>query len=549
MGVMSISSSANRAAVLLLWLGVAGCAQISSPTGGPVDEDPPKVLVMTPPTDEIQIRPGSLRILFDEFVSLKSAQQQLIISPPISMRPTFKVRGKEVRMEMDPDAFEDSTTYVFSFGVGIVDLHESNPAVDLNWAFSTGSEMDSLELKGRVADRMSGNAMEGLRVLLYPEPITLDSILVGNLPAAIGVTNPEGMFRIDYLKDGQFFALALDDANSNYRWDEGEYLAFDTISMVAGDTLVRFFSGFEPKKPIPLRYIESSKMDSVGSIRIYAPLDGDSVLEDWGTLIMDQEVEAPWERTSDSVFMWVDQDFIGDGSSIQVVWNGESFTDTANVRLDRNSRRQMPQVLGVLPGTSRAQNVRSLAFDRAVEVTDDSLWMLVRGDDTLAFDDFSIRLDSLQSIGRMLQLHHQETVDEEYSLTAFPGALGNPLGQVQDDTLLWSWKTHPLDHFGELNVSLTNLPGSGWLVIESSKGALNRFRVLNDTTVIFPGLLPGVYQLGFEWDVNEDDAWQMGSLSRLEVPEPYFYPRENPTIRSNWTVEWVWDFSLEEDMK
>jgi hypothetical protein len=50
-------------------------------------------------------------------------------------------------------------------------------------------------------------------------------------------------------------------------------------------------------------------------------------------------------------------------------------------------------------------------------------------------------------------------------------------------------------------------------------------------------------------DVNEDDAWQMGNLSRLEVPEPYFYPGENPTIRSNWMVEWAWDFSLEADTK
>jgi hypothetical protein len=86
-------------------------------------------------------------------------------------------------------------------------------------------------------------------------------------------------------------------------------------------------------------------------------------------------------------------------------------------------------------------------------------------------------------------------------------------------------------------------------VIESNKGALDRFRVLNDTTMIFPQLLPGAYQLGFEWDVNEDDVWQMGNLSRLEVPEPYFYPGENPTIRSNWMVEWAWDFSLEADTK
>ena len=88
---------------------------------------------------------------------------------------------------------------VFSFGKGIVDLHESNPADGLTWAFSTGSVIDSLALKGRVLDRMTGEPMEGLRVLLFQEPVEQDSILSGVLPDAIGMTDAQGVFEIDYL--------------------------------------------------------------------------------------------------------------------------------------------------------------------------------------------------------------------------------------------------------------------------------------------------------------------------------------------------------------
>ena len=86
-----------------------GCAQISSPTGGPVDEDPPKVVEMVPYTDQINVRPSSLRISFDEFVALKNPQQQLVISPPIPTEPTFLIRakvasilGEEIFLEWSP---------------------------------------------------------------------------------------------------------------------------------------------------------------------------------------------------------------------------------------------------------------------------------------------------------------------------------------------------------------------------------------------------------------------------------------------------------------
>ena len=100
MGSMKFLTLPGFAFGLLLLL-LCGCAQISSPTGGPIDEDPPRVLKMSPASDQINVRPTSLRILFDEFVALKNPQQQLVISPPISKKPTFRIKGKEVRIELD----------------------------------------------------------------------------------------------------------------------------------------------------------------------------------------------------------------------------------------------------------------------------------------------------------------------------------------------------------------------------------------------------------------------------------------------------------------
>ena len=123
-----------------------------------MDEDPPQVLSMEPSSDMVNVRPSKLSIAFDEFVALKNPQQQLVISPPILTKPSFRIRGKSVELEMDPALYQDSTTYVFYFGKGIVDLHESNPAVDLKWAFSTGPTIDSLELAGQIVDRTTGDA-------------------------------------------------------------------------------------------------------------------------------------------------------------------------------------------------------------------------------------------------------------------------------------------------------------------------------------------------------------------------------------------------------
>ena len=98
-----------------------------------------------------------------------------------------------------------------------------------------------------------------------------------------------------------------------------------------------------------------------------------------------------------------------------------------------------------------------------------------------------------------------------------------------------NWKTHSANHFGSLVVSLTDVPGAGWVRLGDG-----RFRVEGDTTLAFEQVLPGSLTLGYEWDANGDSIWQDVKPYDLQSAEPYFYPAEQPTVRSNWLVEWDW---------
>ena len=141
---MEVIRKRNNVVLCGLVLGLWSCAQISAPTGGPKDETPPQVILFDPPNERVNIRPHQLLMEFDEYVVVRNVQQMLIVSPPIAKAPTWRVRGKKIEWTFDPAEFAEDRTYVFSFGSSIVDLHESNPATDLKWAFSTGSDLDTL---------------------------------------------------------------------------------------------------------------------------------------------------------------------------------------------------------------------------------------------------------------------------------------------------------------------------------------------------------------------------------------------------------------------
>jgi len=515
---------------------LAGCAQVSAPTGGPRDETPPEVLHFNPPNESVRLRPTDLVIEFDEFLALKNPNQQLIVSPPISSQPEWRLRGKSVHLNMDSGAFAANRTYVFSFGSAVVDLHESNPASDLKWAFSTGDALDTLKVHGRVRDRMTRKGVPSLRLMLFETPVKWDSIWAGKRPDAVGITDEKGEFSIRYLSDKQFVGVALDDANGDYKWSPGEYLALDTTSFWAGETALEWLGDVTETFEIPAS-VASCRMDTTGLLRILAELDEDQ-MENW--LLLDTSGTAftpSWERDRDSVFIWSNPGSINPESS-RVVWILPNHADTTRIRTGRSTEGSLWTSKRSPKGTLKAAKERNWTFFRDVTILDSAKISLFA--DSLFVQDFQVLSARETGMSRQIQLVHEEQDEVKYRLECLPGALGSRGGLVLEDTLIWTWRTHPASHFGDLEVKLVDLPGPGWLRIGGK-----RLRIEADTTLQFMRLEPGKVELGFEYDQNGDEIWQSVNAKALQAAEPYFYPANQPVIRSNWAIEWDWSLVVE----
>ena len=527
---------------------VIGCAQVSSPAGGPLDETAPQVLEMTPPNGSSDLQLESLTLRFDEYVVSRNAVQQMLISPPIAGTPQFKTKGKEVHVLFESDWFEAETTYVLNFGDALVDLHESNPAEALFFAFSTGSELDTLTLEGQVVDRLTGRGVGALRTLFFKESTPWDSIWGGERPVAVAITDEEGFFQGSFLAAGLYKALAVDDVNRDYQWNPGESLAFSNVSVAAGERWAAPWLFAPTVPPLSPAYIASASVDSSGFMRVLAPKNEEEMEEEWSVLMDDEALDILWFRTGDSVKLWTEKpQFL---ESPLAVWTWTDGADSLQARLTRSAMGSALDMAPQWPAKTDVRSERTWEFGRVLRSVEPALWSLRVDTINQLISPNDVTLSASSRGGHSVEIRIEEVPGQKYELTIFPGGVTSREGASVQDTLMWKWQTWPEDHFGSFTLAVSDLPGPGWLRC-SPKGkaevGLSRIRCESDTIVGWPKLHPGQYTIGFEFDANNDSIWQAIDPLRQQTPEPYFYLPEALEVRSNWEMEWTWSLKREDE--
>tara|TARA_B100000768_G_scaffold167184_1_gene171104 strand:- start:2472 stop:4121 length:1650 start_codon:yes stop_codon:yes gene_type:complete len=525
---------------------VMGCAQVSSPAGGPLDEIAPQVLEMTPPNGSSDLQLESLTLRFDEYVVSRNAVSQMLISPPITGTPQFKTKGKEVHVLFESDWFEAETTYVLNFGDALVDLHESNPAEALFFAFSTGSELDTLTLNGQVVDQLSGGGVGGLRTLFFKDSTPWDSIWGGERPVAVAITDEEGFFQGSFLAAGLYKALAVDDVNRDYRWNPGESLAFSNVSVAAGERWAAPWLFAPTAPPMSSAYIASASVDSSGFMRVLAPKNEEDMEEEWSVLMDDKALDILWFRTGDSVKLWTPKpQFL---ESPLAVWTWTDGADSLQARLTRSRMGSALNMTPQWPAKTDVRSERTWEFGRVLRSVDPALWSLRVDTINLPLLPGDVTLSESSTGGHSVEIRIEEISGQKYQLTILPGGVTSREGASVQDTLMWKWQTWPEDHFGSFTLDVSDLPGPGWLQC-SPKGKptaeLSRIRCESDTIVGWPKLHPGQYEVGFELDANNDSIWQAMDPLRQQTPEAYFYLSKALDVRSNWEMEWTWSLKRE----
>lgn len=209
-------------AVLAL-LALAACASMGRPQGGPRDVDPPLFVKSNPSPGQLEVKRSRISIEFDENVQIKDVMSKVVISPAQKTMPLISALGHRVVVELR-DTLIPNTTYTLDFSDAISDLNEGNEIDGFAFAFSTGSEIDSLQISGMVLDAATLEPAQGMLVGVYSD---LSDTALTTLPMErITKTNQLGQFTIRNLKEGTYHVFALNDNNRDYKWDRSEDVAF-----------------------------------------------------------------------------------------------------------------------------------------------------------------------------------------------------------------------------------------------------------------------------------------------------------------------------------
>lgn len=222
----------NGITLFVMLLVVVGCARMGKPDGGWFDETPPRIIGCTPADGAINVNQKKIRISFNEFIKLDNAQEKVVISPPQLEQPEIKSQGRNIVVELK-DSLKPNTTYTIDFGDAISDNNEGNPLGSYTYSFSTGTQIDTLEIAGYVLEASNLEPIKGILVGLYPLngdtiPASIDSTFIKDPLLRISRCDERGHFGIRGVAPGSYRVFALEDADGNFSYTQkSEKIAFN----------------------------------------------------------------------------------------------------------------------------------------------------------------------------------------------------------------------------------------------------------------------------------------------------------------------------------
>lgn len=221
---LSRGSGLPAVAVAVVLLAVACANPGSGPDGGPYDETPPRVVAVSPALGHTHTTGRKVTLVFSELVQLDNPSEKIIVSPPQMEAPEIKTSGRRITVELT-DSLKPATTYTIDFSDAIEDVTEGNPLGLFTYYFSTGAQVDTMEVGGHVLDAGNLEPVQGILVGLHAD--LADSAFRCRPLERVARTDASGYFSIKGVAPGTYRVYALKDMDGDFRFSQkSEMIAF-----------------------------------------------------------------------------------------------------------------------------------------------------------------------------------------------------------------------------------------------------------------------------------------------------------------------------------
>ena len=563
---------------------VHSCANIAAPMGGEYDVDPPVVRNSTPGFNELNVSPQRVEIEFDENIKIESPTEKVIITPPQKIMPIIRSAGRRAIVELK-DELLPNTTYTIDFTDAIVDNNEGNPLENFMFSFSTGDQLDTLSIAGKVLNAEDLEPVTGMYVGIHSN---FDDTVFTNVPfERISRTDSRGNFIVRGMAPGKYRVFALGDLNRDYRYDNPmEAIAFldsivspSTMPAVRQDTvfvdsitvdtildvkytrflpddlvLNSFLSGFQrlyllrSERPVEnsLNIFFSAPTSAPGFSLIEPNIEGD----DWYV--------AERNLNNDTLMLWITDSIVYQHDSIRMqISYLETDTLNRNVitndtlsfnfrrtdqdkkaedrkREDSKDEEDEESELPDIRFLSIQSNVQStfelfnpirIEFEQPVIEFDSSFVKLEIEVDSL-FDTIPFRFESDSLNPRKFVLRPSWEPGSKYKLSIDSAALTSIYG-LWNNTYEQSFTVKDLDQYGNLQISISGLAEGKKAFVELLNNSDKPFRKsdVKGNVVRFQDLPPSEVYARLIIDDNGDGLWTTGNYEELRQPEKvYYYP-------------------------
>ncbi len=510
------------------------CAKKGRPTGGPKDTIPPVILKSNPANFTTHFSGDEIRVYFDEYIKLKDLQQNLIVSPPLKYQPiiTPSTSAKVLKIKI-LDTLKENTTYVFNFGLSVVDNNEGNEFEYYKYVFSTGDYIDSLNLKGAVNDLLLPTQDKKITVMLYEwNEAFNDSIVFTEKPTYITTTKAkDSSYELSNLKEGNYKLMALKEEISNYTFQPAkDKIAFlsepITLPTDSSFTLHLFKETPDFKMTRP-SHISKNKI----AFGFEGPIDSLEI-KPLFTLPEGFEYNILKDSKSDSLNFWFKPAFdIEVTDTLQFEAHNRGQRDTLYVKL-RDLFADSLQV-NTVGGTS-------IIPRDSVKLQFNTPLTAIQAEKVLVMDKDSVSVvpevfrDEVRNQAIILFPKKDEMI---YSIEILPEAFTD-FYENTNDTLKYTYRTKAVSDYGTLNFTLQGVnkfPVIIELVDANLKVAATEYLTENKA-VYFDYINPGSYYLRIVYDANKNKTWDTGNYLEQRQPESIIYYPKKIEIRSNWSL-------------
>lgn len=571
---------------LISLLIIFGCAKELAPSGGPKDVAPPMAVRMKPPMNTTNFDNNKVVITFNEYINLANPEQHVSISPPLNNKPSIKLKGKSIHITLN-DTLKENTTYNINFNDVVRDYTEGNIAKQFQYVFSTGNELDTIFVNGKVVDAATGNPLNNIQVGLYTQHT--DSVVSIEKPNFYGVTNKEGEFFIYNIRKAEYRIFAISDIGNNMIYDlPNESVAFssktiipetyrdiayDTLKIIKeinetnGDTL---FRDSLMAKEVILSNIGEFKL-GMFTPHVFNPFVKESkrMHRYLVNVVMNQELDTAPKLTTfdgnnfislisdrpDSLLYFVPDTTVAQRDTIKALFSYYGVDTLKNRMLKTDtltfiSAKEINKLDTIVEITT---NIKSgaleinmpleLYFSHPVEKLNAEMLMLTQIDDTVRTRiPISLIMD-LSNTKTVVE--HEYNPDFQYEIKLDSLAIEDIFGLHSMPTK-YSFVIRNESEYGvlALNISGTLPEGSIIELLDTNSKIQWRAEYPTTNSIVAKDIKPGKYQLRLLIDSNKNGVWDTGDYYKNQQPEEVIPYTKNVILRANWDTEIVWNLEL-----